>query len=62
VYVFSSEYCVCTDRLVFMGDDTWATLFPTQFDIAYPFDSFNTRVRLYKTTLSDCWNAVAERS
>jgi phosphatidylinositol glycan class O len=26
-----------------MGDDTWASLFPTQFDVSLPFDSFNTR-------------------
>ena len=31
-------------RLVFMGDDTWTSLFPTQFDVNLPFDSFNTKV------------------
>ncbi|KAG5184855.1 alkaline-phosphatase-like protein [Tribonema minus] len=29
--------------LVFMGDDTWASLFPSQFQRAFPFPSFNTR-------------------
>jgi len=27
---------------VFMGDDTWLTLFNDIFDKSYPFDSFNT--------------------
>jgi GPI ethanolamine phosphate transferase 3 subunit O len=30
-------------RLAFVGDDTWIDLFPTQFDDAHPFPSFNTR-------------------
>ena len=30
-------------ELVFMGDDTWSSLYPTQFERAYPFPSFNTR-------------------
>ena len=34
-------------RLVFMGDDTWTSLFPTQFDVNLPFDSFNTKVLFY---------------
>jgi GPI ethanolamine phosphate transferase 3 subunit O len=31
-------------RLVFMGDDTWKSLYPTQFHVSVPFDSFNTKV------------------
>lgn len=31
-------------RLQFLGDDTWKALFPTQFDVIHPFDSFNTKV------------------
>ena len=27
----------------FVGDDTWSGLFPTQFDEAHPYPSFNTR-------------------
>lgn len=30
-------------RMAFVGDDTWVDLFPSQFDEAYPFPSFNTR-------------------
>jgi hypothetical protein len=30
-------------KMVFMGDDTWTGLFPTQFRRAFPFPSFNTR-------------------
>ena len=30
-------------RLGFVGDDTWTDLFPTQFDISWPYPSFNTR-------------------
>jgi len=30
-------------KLAFVGDDTWIDLFPTQFDEAHPFPSFNTR-------------------
>jgi GPI ethanolamine phosphate transferase 3 subunit O len=30
-------------RLAFLGDDTWESLFPNQFDPSFPFDSFNTR-------------------
>lgn len=30
-------------RLGFVGDDTWADLFPTQFEESFPFPSFNTR-------------------
>jgi phosphatidylinositol glycan class O len=29
--------------MAFVGDDTWIDLFPTQFDEAHPFPSFNTR-------------------
>ncbi|CAM9649322.1 unnamed protein product, partial [Phaeothamnion confervicola] len=31
------------NHLVFMGDDTWASLYPTQFGRSFPFPSFNTR-------------------
>ena len=31
------------DLNVFMGDDTWDSLYPSQFNISMPFDSFNTR-------------------
>ena len=30
-------------RVVFMGDDTWARLYPGKFERAYPFPSFNVR-------------------
>lgn len=30
-------------QMAFVGDDTWIDLFPTQFDEAHPFPSFNTR-------------------
>jgi phosphatidylinositol glycan class O len=30
--------------LLVIGDDTWQSLFPNQFDVNIPFDSFNTRV------------------
>lgn len=30
-------------KIIMLGDDTWEKLFPDQFDISYPFDSFNTR-------------------
>ncbi|CAM9749750.1 unnamed protein product, partial [Laminaria digitata] len=30
-------------QLVFMGDDTWTSLYPTYFSRSYPFPSFNTR-------------------
>lgn len=30
-------------RLVYMGDDTWQSLFPDAFDVFVPFPSFNTR-------------------
>lgn len=29
--------------VVFMGDDTWTSLYPTYFSRSYPFPSFNTR-------------------
>ncbi|KZV87282.1 alkaline phosphatase-like protein [Exidia glandulosa HHB12029] len=28
-------------RMVFMGDDTWLTVYPTAFERKFPFDSFN---------------------
>ncbi len=30
-------------QIAFVGDDTWIDLFPTQFDDAHPYPSFNTR-------------------
>mmetsp|Transcript_22168 Transcript_22168/g.52119 ORF Transcript_22168/g.52119 Transcript_22168/m.52119 type:complete len:953 (-) Transcript_22168:185-3043(-) len=30
-------------KLGFVGDDTWVDLYPRQFDVSYPFPSFNTR-------------------
>lgn len=30
-------------ELVFMGDDTWVSLYPTYFSRSFPFPSFNTR-------------------
>ena len=30
-------------QIAFVGDDTWIDLFPTQFNDAHPFPSFNTR-------------------
>jgi phosphatidylinositol glycan class O len=30
-------------KAVFMGDDTWVNLYPSQFYKAYPFDSFNVK-------------------
>ena len=30
-------------RIVFMGDDTWLDLFPSQFSIKYPFPSLNVK-------------------
>lgn len=30
-------------ELVFMGDDTWTSLYPTYFSRSFPFPSFNTR-------------------
>jgi len=30
-------------QIAFVGDDTWTDLFPTQFDDAHPYPSFNTR-------------------
>lgn len=30
-------------ELVFMGDDTWTSLYPTYFTRSFPFPSFNTR-------------------
>lgn len=29
--------------LVFMGDDTWLALYPSQFKRAFPFPSFNVK-------------------
>lgn len=30
-------------QIVMLGDDTWISLFPDQFHLSHPFDSFNTR-------------------
>lgn len=30
-------------KLIVLGDDTWSSLYPGQFHVRYPFDSFNTR-------------------
>ncbi|KAJ5079562.1 phosphatidylinositol glycan [Anaeramoeba ignava] len=30
-------------RITFMGDDTWARLFPNSFTKSFPFDSFNSK-------------------
>ncbi|KAL9182545.1 hypothetical protein ACHAXT_013197 [Thalassiosira profunda] len=30
-------------KMAFVGDDTWADLFPAQFDDCHPYPSFNTR-------------------
>ncbi|KAJ3073194.1 mannose-ethanolamine phosphotransferase gpi13 [Podochytrium sp. JEL0797] len=30
-------------RMIFMGDDTWTNLFPTQFNESHPFPSFNVQ-------------------
>lgn len=37
------QWKIAKKRLVMLGDDTWEALFPQQFDISFPFDSFNTR-------------------
>ena len=31
------------NKMTFVGDDTWFSLFPTQFDDPHPYPSFNTR-------------------
>jgi hypothetical protein len=41
---FHVFFYINSRRLVFLGDDTWDSLFPTQFDVRLPFDSFNTKV------------------
>ena len=51
-----------------MGDDTWMRLFPTQFNLALPFDSFNTRdlhtvddgilAHLYDELQKDDWDVL----
>jgi len=30
-------------KMTFVGDDTWVSLFPTQFTNLHPYPSFNTR-------------------
>lgn len=34
--------CVYSAKSICIGDDTWKSLFPSKFDLHYPFDSFNT--------------------
>lgn len=51
-----------------MGDDTWMRLFPFQFNVAFPFESFNTRdlhtvddgilTHLYDQLESDSWDVL----
>ncbi|CAD6588233.1 MAG: mannose-ethanolamine phosphotransferase gpi13 [Tremellales sp. Tagirdzhanova-0007] len=36
-----SQLVAANKTLAFMGDDTWANLFPTSFDLSHPYDSFN---------------------
>jgi len=38
-----SSRIVHKPQIAFVGDDTWVDLFPTQFDDAHPYPSFNTR-------------------
>ena len=38
-----SSRIVHKPQIAFVGDDTWIDLFPTQFDDAHPYPSFNTR-------------------
>ncbi|XP_061149632.1 GPI ethanolamine phosphate transferase 3 [Syngnathus typhle] len=55
-------------RVVFMGDDTWESLFPKKFHRSLPFHSFNTHdlntvddgilQNLYKTLVGDEWDVV----
>lgn len=33
-------------KIVFMGDDTWESLFPKQFHRSFPFPSFNVKVNI----------------
>lgn len=42
-------------RVVMMGDDTWMQLFPTHFEEAYPFPSFNVK-DLHTVSLASCTN------
>lgn len=44
------EEAVERGKLVFMGDDTWTSLYPTYFSRSYPFPSFNTRYLLLSPT------------
>ena len=39
----SMESSKRSPQIAFVGDDTWIDLFPTQFNDAHPFPSFNTR-------------------
>ena len=36
-----SQLVAADKKVVFMGDDTWANLFPNSFTHAHPYDSFN---------------------
>ena len=36
-----SQLVAANKTLAFMGDDTWANLFPTSFNLSHPYDSFN---------------------
>ncbi|CAL8341477.1 unnamed protein product [Arctogadus glacialis] len=55
-------------RLVFMGDDTWESLFPKKFQRSLPFPSFNVKdlhtvdngilQHLYSTMVGDDWDVL----
>ncbi|XP_029024238.1 GPI ethanolamine phosphate transferase 3 [Betta splendens] len=55
-------------RLVFMGDDTWESLFPKKFHRSLPFPSFNVKdlhtvdngilQHLYTTMVGDDWDVL----
>jgi len=36
-----SQLVAANKTLAFMGDDTWANLYPTSFNLSHPYDSFN---------------------
>lgn len=40
---FAKRGLKVASRLGFVGDDTWIDLYPRQFDVSFPFPSFNTR-------------------
>lgn len=40
---FKCVYSVTGKRVVFMGDDTWESLFPKKFHRSLPFPSFNVK-------------------